>query len=45
MIKLKIEMLQLYYKNIKFVLQQNKSIDNPQKKLDTICKQIGRAHV
>ena len=40
MIKLKIKILQKYYKNIKFVLQQNKSLDNTLKKLDTICKLI-----
>lgn len=37
MIKQKIKMLQKYYKNIKFVLQKSKTIDNKWKKLDTIC--------
>lgn len=38
MIKLKIEMLQKYYRNIKILLQSIKSIDMTLKKLDTICK-------
>jgi len=34
---LKIKILQKYYRNVKFLLQDNKSIDMAKKKLDTIC--------